>query len=73
MKISGKRFGNLRNSSYFCSRLCLTFYNQKKMIRKDYQIPAMKVVKLRQKCQILVVSNGEAGVQDYKKQDNYEE
>ena len=53
--------------------MCLTFYNQKKMIRKDYQIPAMKVVKLRQKCQILVVSNGEAGVQDYKKQADYEE
>lgn len=54
--------------------MCLTFYNQKKkMIRKDYQIPTMKVVKLRQKCQILVVSNGEAGVQDYKKQADYEE
>ena len=43
------------------------------MIRRDYQIPAMKVVKLRQKCQILVVSNGEAGVQNYTKQSYYEE
>ena len=33
----------------------------------------MKVVKLRQKCQILLVSNGEAGVQNYNKQAFYEE
>ena len=43
------------------------------MKRKDYQIPAMKVVKLRQKCQILLVSNGETGVQNYTKQSYYEE
>ena len=33
----------------------------------------MKVVKLRQKCQILLVSDRNAGVQDYKKQAYYEE
>ncbi len=43
------------------------------MIRRDYQIPAMRVVKLRQKCQVLVGSNGKSGVQDYKKQTYYEE
>lgn len=53
--------------------MCFTFYNQKKMIRKDYQIPAMKVVKLRQKCQVLVGSDGKAGVQNYNKREYYEE
>ena len=43
------------------------------MIRRDYQIPAMKVVKLRQKCQVLVGSNGKSGVQNYTKQSYYEE
>jgi hypothetical protein len=33
----------------------------------------MRVVKLRQKCQVLVGSNGKSGVQDYKKQTYYEE
>jgi hypothetical protein len=35
------------------------------MNKKDYQKPTMKVVKLEQKCNILVVSGGSAGVQDY--------
>ena len=36
------------------------------MNKKDYQKPTMQVVKLEQKCNILVVSGGEsAGVQDY--------
>ena len=38
------------------------------MNRKDYQKPTMKVVKLKQRSHILVVSNGDAGVQDYHKQ-----
>ena len=38
------------------------------MNRKDYQKPTMKVVKLQHQSHILVVSNGDAGVQDYHKQ-----
>ena len=35
------------------------------MNRKDYQKPTMKVVKLQQKCHILVGSDGQAGVENY--------
>lgn len=38
------------------------------MKRKDYQEPTMQVVKLQHQGHILVVSNGDAGVQDYNKQ-----
>ena len=38
------------------------------MNKKDYQKPTMQVVKLEQKCNILVVSGGDAGVQNYQVQ-----
>ena len=38
------------------------------MKRKSYQEPTMRIVQLQNQSHILVVSNGEAGVQDYTKQ-----
>ena len=35
------------------------------MKRKDYEKPTMQVVELKQQPQLLVGSNGQAGVQDY--------
>ena len=35
------------------------------MNKKEYQKPTMQVVKLEQKCSILVASNQSAGVEDY--------
>ena len=35
------------------------------MKRKEYEKPAMKIVKMQQQCHILAGSNGQTGVQDY--------
>ncbi len=39
------------------------------MKKRNYEIPTMKVVQLKHKCQILAVSNGGLRGQDYEKSD----